>query len=278
MKKDPTQKTETPLDRAHAAMIRDMDDDAARLGFYGRLADSELFLLLEHEPDGHGSITPEILDLEGDRYALVFDSEERLSAFAEGIAPYAALPGRAIAAMLAGQNTEAEAAQKIGLGLNLGVAPSSILIPAEAMDWMHSALTATPEAGQARPTAFHAPKAAPGLTRALGERLAALGGSGARAWLVEADFDDGTRALTLALSGAPEGEEERLARAVREAALFSGTDLAALTTLFVQAGSHAARDIARAGREINLPTPKPKSVPAPPAPPGSDPNKPPKLR
>ena len=278
MSKDPTPKTETPLDRAHAAMLRDMDDDAARLGFYGRLADSELFLLLEQEPDGRGSITPEVLDLEGDRFALVFDSEERLSAFAETIAPYAALPGRAIAAMLAGRNAGQAPDRQIGLGLNLGVAPSSILIPAEAMDWMHAALTATPEAGHARPTGFFAPEPAPALTRALGERLAALGGSDARAWLVEADFDDGSRALTLVLSGAPEAEQERLARAVREAALFSGSDLAALTTLFVRAGSNAARDIARVGMEIDLPARKPKSVPAPPAPPGSDPNAPPKLR
>ena len=37
---------ETPLDAAHAAMEAAPEDDAARLRFYERLADSELFLLL----------------------------------------------------------------------------------------------------------------------------------------------------------------------------------------------------------------------------------------
>ena len=38
----------TPLDKAHAAMDADEADDAARLKFYQRLADSELFLLEPH--------------------------------------------------------------------------------------------------------------------------------------------------------------------------------------------------------------------------------------
>ena len=41
----------TPLDIAHAAMMADESDDAARLRFYERMADVELFLLLEAEPD-----------------------------------------------------------------------------------------------------------------------------------------------------------------------------------------------------------------------------------
>ena len=41
---------ETPLDRAHAKMQSASDQDAARLGFYERLADAELFLLLTQPP------------------------------------------------------------------------------------------------------------------------------------------------------------------------------------------------------------------------------------
>ncbi len=44
----------TPLDTAHAAMEAAPADDAARLRFYERLADSEMFLLLSEEvPDSH---------------------------------------------------------------------------------------------------------------------------------------------------------------------------------------------------------------------------------
>ena len=39
----------TPLDSAHAAMQAAPDDDTARLRFYERLADGELFVLLSQE-------------------------------------------------------------------------------------------------------------------------------------------------------------------------------------------------------------------------------------
>ena len=48
--------TETPYDRAHAAMEADPENEALRLAVYDRLADAELFLLLEHEPDEDNDI------------------------------------------------------------------------------------------------------------------------------------------------------------------------------------------------------------------------------
>ena len=44
----------TPLDMAHALMDAAPEDDAARLRFYERVADGELFLLLETEVEGIG--------------------------------------------------------------------------------------------------------------------------------------------------------------------------------------------------------------------------------
>ena len=44
--------TETPLDLAHARMETAPDDDRARLGFFERLGDGELFLLLARESEG----------------------------------------------------------------------------------------------------------------------------------------------------------------------------------------------------------------------------------
>jgi len=41
---------ETPLDTAHAAMMAAPENDAARLRFYERMADAELYLLLEAAP------------------------------------------------------------------------------------------------------------------------------------------------------------------------------------------------------------------------------------
>ncbi len=262
--------SETRLDTAHAAMQADLEDDAARLAFYGALADAELFVLLSEEPAGPGAISPEILDLEGERFALVFDREERLTGFAEAPAPYAALPGRAIAEMLAGQG--------IGLGLNLGVAPSSILIPAEAMDWLKGALAQAPEESRERLQSLSPPDdATRALLPALREKLASAGALGARAWLARARFADGGEGAVLGLSGVPGESQQGLARAAQEALTFSGAALA-LSTLFVAPGSRAEAELAEAGEEIPLPEPPAPTISAPPPPPGSDPDKPPRLK
>ncbi len=272
---------QTILDRRHAAMQASPEDDAARLAFYGALADAELFLLLEHEPEGRRALSPEILDLEGTRFVLAFDREERLTDFSSPPgetatpAPYAALPGRVIAGMLAGQG--------IGMGLNLGVAPSSILIPAEAMDWLQATLSQPPQTAQAAIEAFAPPgdAAGAGLIAALTGKLATAGAMpGAQAWLARARFAapeaEATTGLVLALIGIPGAAHDKLARAAQEALVFSGQEVGGFDTLFLEADSPAARQIAATGLAIPLPRPSPGSTSRPA--PGSDPNKPPNLR
>jgi len=78
----------TDLDIAHAAMEAAPNDDAARLQFYERLADTELFMLLGAEAEGD-QVTPELFEIEDQRFALVFDREERLAQFVGRAAPYA---------------------------------------------------------------------------------------------------------------------------------------------------------------------------------------------
>ena len=70
----------TPLDLAHAAMEAAPEDDAARLRFYERLADGEVFLLLAGAPEGE-NVEPELFDVADARFVLVFDREERLARF-----------------------------------------------------------------------------------------------------------------------------------------------------------------------------------------------------
>ena len=60
----------------------------------------ELFLLIEEAEDG-AEVRPRVFALEEGRFVLAFDREDRLAAFAEGPAPYAALPGRVLAQRLA---------------------------------------------------------------------------------------------------------------------------------------------------------------------------------
>jgi hypothetical protein len=259
----------TALDTAHEAMEAAPDDDTARLRFYERLADSELFLMLKEEPR-EDRISPDLFDLPEATFALVFDREERLSAFADRPVPYVALSGRALAGMLAGQG--------IGLGLNLEVAPSSILIPPAAVDWLAATLAETPAEVEERIAEFSAPRALPEvLLTALDQKLAMAAGLARSAYLVGTTSEAGTKGHLLAFIDAVEGAQSALAKAAGEALTFSGLDAGVLDVGFFAAHDAAAAALARHGLRFDLPepeAPRPAERPAP----GSDPDKPPILR
>lgn len=259
----------TALDTAHAAMDAAPDDDAARLRFYERLGDSELFLLLSAEPVDD-NLEPELFEVADGSFVLIFDREERLAKFAERPAPYAALSGRVVAQMLAGQG--------IGLGLNLNVAPSSILIPATAVAWLHQTLKNTPEEVEAKISAFTAPAGLPEtLITALDAKLVTAAGLAQSAYLVGVDFDGGGRGHLLGFVDAQAGAEGALAKAVSEALTFSGIEAGVLDVGFFAASDPVAAKLAKSGLRFDLPQPV-ESKPHQPAAPGSDPSKPPILR
>ena len=187
----------TDLDTAHAAMEAAPDDDGARLRFYERLADSEIYLLLGAETEGD-QITPALFDVEDGQYALIFDREERLSDFVGRIATYAALPGRALVQMLAGQG--------VGLGLNIEVAPSAMLIPADAVDWLAQTLLHAPLETEALLTAIAAPRHLPqSVVAGLDRKLAIAAGLARLAYLAEVTYDTGATGHVLAFVDALEG-------------------------------------------------------------------------
>ena len=78
----------TPLDTAHAAMEAAPQDDAARLRFYERLADGELFLMLTEEAKGE-DISPSLFDTGEGSFVLVFDrgTPALVTARAGGLSP-----------------------------------------------------------------------------------------------------------------------------------------------------------------------------------------------
>lgn len=259
---------QTPLDSAHAAMEAAPDDDAARLRFYDRLAGAELFLLLTEEPRGD-NISPELFDLGDARFVLAFDTEERLSAFANRIVPYAALSGRALASMLAGQG--------IGLALNLEVAPSQILLPPEALSWLVETLGTGPQEAEARPAELRRPKVPEQLITALDARLATAAGLARKAYLAEVLYDDGTRGHLLGLTGTAPGAERALAGAINEALVFSGLEAGALDVTFLSDSDALTAELARVALRFDLPEPEtPRRVER--TAPGSNPDQPPRLR
>lgn len=260
--------TDTALDTAHAAMAAAPDDDAARLRFFERLADAELFLMLTEEARGP-NISPELFEVADGHFVLVFDREDRLAKFAGRPAPYAALSGRALAMMLAGQG--------IGLGLNLEVAPSSFLIPSEAVDWLNQTLGNAPAEVEAQITEFDAPRGLPeALITALDTKLATAIGLAGSAYLVGVTYDSGAKGHLLGFVDAIDGAQEALAKAASEALTFSGIEAGAMDVGFFAASDPVAASLARAGLRFDLPQPEEREYK--PAVPGSDPDAPPILK
>lgn len=247
----------TPLDHAHADMMENPEDDALRLKFYRRLADTTLFLLLGKEPEGE-VLDPEVLEVDNketaniDRFALVFDTEERLGAFAasykDAALPYAALPGRVIAQSLAGQG--------VGLALNLDTAVSSITLPAEAMDWLADTLDINPEEGERNLVAIAPPFGLPdGLIEGLEEKLVSAAGLASHAVFVKGNYSDESEGWLLAFIDAEPGSEQALARATHEALVFSGTDLENVDVAFFASNDPICEHLDHMGLRYEFPDP-----------------------
>lgn len=252
----------TPLDQAHAEME---SSDTARLRFYERLADAELFLLLDAEPEGD-QITPRLFPLDEATLALAFDREDRLAEFA-GAAPYAALSGRMLAKMLA--------AESLGLGLNLDVAPSAIVLPSDALAWLDATLGNGPHDVEATPQELLPPKGLPeSLITGLDTKLATTAGLARKAYLCAVRYKGGAQSHMLAFLDPVPGAEPALARAVNEALVFSGIEAGTLDVAFFATSDPMAASLAKAGLRFDLPEPE---QPAAPKAPGMDPNNPPKL-
>lgn len=260
---------ETPLDRAHAKMQSASDHDAARLGFYERLADAELFLLLAQPPVGE-EVEPEVFDLQAHSYVLVFDREDRLSEFTGQISPYVALSGRAVIAMLVDQ--------KLGLGVNLDVAPSQMLLPPEAIGWLSQTLAQTAEEVSLQPMAFYTPADIPqAVLESLDSKLVSAAGLVKEVWLTSVTYAGDQRGHLLAFIDAVAGAEPALTRAAQEALTFSGIEAGSIDVGFFSSEDKVYQPLAAHGLGFDLPQPEP-AVAQNPSAPGRDPAKPPILR
>ncbi|MEP2716831.1 SseB family protein [Pseudophaeobacter sp.] len=259
----------TALDQAHALMQASPEDDAARLRFYERLADSELFMMLSAEPEGD-RIAPELFETPEGRFVLVFDREDRLAQFAGRAVPYAGLAGRGVVEMLAGQG--------IGLGVNLEVAPSSTLLSAEAVGWLHETLQNVPDQVEAAIEELLPPAGLPEvLLTALDAKLATAAGLASSAYLVALRYQGGGQGHLLGFVDAAPEAEGALAKAVSEALTFSGVEAGALDVGFFAASDQMGASLARVGLRFDLPQPEEPKLYQPKIP-GGDPENPPILK
>jgi hypothetical protein len=254
---------ETPYDAAHRALQQDPESDAARLRFHERMLDAELLVLLADEAAGD-SLKPAIYEVADGSFALAFDRDDRMAEFVGGAAPFVALSGRHLVALLAGKG--------IGIAMNLG-ADSAALLPPPAVDWMADMVAGLPEAEEAHVAAVRAPSALPEpLLDALGIKLAAMSELVTGAHLVEARHGEAF-GLMLVLSGVPALAREGVVQAVAEAVRFAGVDTS-LDVTFLDPDDPGFEAVARAGVAFDLSAPSPE----PPTAPGSDPSRPPRLR
>ncbi len=259
--------TETALDLAHAAMEREPNDDAARLKFFERLGDAELFLLLSEEPEDD-QVSPETFDIGDQTVVLVFDREERLAQFVGQAAPYAALSGRIVAELLAEQG--------LGLMLNPDVAPSSFVLAADGVIWLDQTLRNGPEEVSGALSELTKPSVPDILVASLDAKLATATGLAQSAYLVGSRDEGGAAGHLLGFIGAQPGAERALAKAISEALTFSGIEAGALDVAFFAADDPFAERLARCGLRFDLPQPVAAGTPG--AAPGMDPERPPVLK
>ena len=210
----------TPIDIAFSDMNADETNDIARLRFYERLIDCELFMLLEAESDGQ-SIRPDIFDVEKQQVALVFDKEDRLADFANSIVPFASLSGRSIISMIAGKD--------ISLGLNLAVAPSSIILPPDVISWMAETISNGPIMAEAKIKEVFPPSGLPEIVvSALDTKLATMAGYADIAYLAEVVYDNDITSSVIIFINTKADAEVAIANAISETLIFSGIEAGSL--------------------------------------------------
>ncbi len=260
----------TPLDQAHERMTQDPENQALRLRFYQRLVECELFMLLEAEP-ADDRISPATFALDESNFVLVFDSEERLASFTGQPSPFAAMPGRRVVEMLRGHRT--------GLAVNPDVAPSSILLPPDVINWINEVLEAARiEETAQRPTVL-LPPLDPGVEflQALDARLAGAAGLAEWAALAQIQDDGGTRTPVLAFVGASTGARETLQQIARDIVAFSANEIQ-LNLLFLEPDDPLCGPLRKTALVFELPQPAMPGDSLPKEGPGMNPDLPPRLK
>ena len=115
-------------------------DAPQRAQMLSRLADTELSVVLTHEPEGD-EVQLRMFPLDGAEVALACDTEDRLADFFGTSVAYAAMPGRILARLL----------QSAGAGLLVNPGhPSEMLLDAQILDWLTGALESAPQEAEMR--------------------------------------------------------------------------------------------------------------------------------
>lgn len=233
--------------------------DTTDLRRYEAFAEALVHVLLTGPATGD-QIDPQVIEVDSTAYVLAFSNARALADFAQGEAEHAAMPGRALAEALAGQD--------IGVAYDMGC-DNSLLLSPDVVSWITDA-TAEPVTDEARIIEIAPPGGLPEVVvEALARKLGASGALAHEAWLVKATYDGGRSGHLLIFLDPRPMAERPLAGIVSEALSFSGVEAGALDVTFAPSGSAIAERLPRVGLRFDL-TPEPEA-------PGSNPDKPPRL-
>ena len=220
-------KAVTAIDRAYSEMID--GGEAELLRFYQVLAGSDLLVLLDAS-DENEVPEPKIIPVEAGQYVLVFDLKERVTELTGYDAPTSRVAGREVFQLMRGRG--------IGVAVNMGEAPSAMLIPGDAIDWIcdtlddaaaaENAPVPAPAPAAGRFKALLAPHNFPDtLQLALTDKLAPVADLYDKALLLRAEYDDGQSGYLVAFSAVEDANRGVIAASVNDAlATFRGKEVA----------------------------------------------------
>jgi len=226
-------------------MSRNPENSDARLNYYGVLADTNLFLLLEQEPSNE-ILEPKFIQLEGKNFALAFDSEESLSEFYGEAAAFAEVTGRVLAKMLL--------EEKIGLGINLGVYEGELLLPWEIIEWFVNVLDEAPNLVQNTPKKFLRAEAFPEvLFKALQEKLMPAVGLFDEIWICAVEYNEDETSHLICLMGVQNSAQQAIVKSINEVLSFTNIDLGNIDVAHFSYDDEVCTKIREIGIKLEFP-------------------------
>ena len=233
------------LNKAFEEMSQNPENNDTRLNYYGVLADTDLFLLLEQEPSNE-ILEPKFIQLEGKNFALAFDSEESLSEFYGETAAFAQITGRVLAKMLL--------EEKIGLGINLGVSEGELLLPWEIIEWFVNVLDETPNLLQTTPKKFLPVKAFPEIMfKALQEKLKPAVGLFDEIWICAVEYNEDETSHLICLMGVQNSAQQAIVKSINEVLSFTDINLGNIDVAHFNYNDEASSKIRTIGVKLEFP-------------------------
>lgn len=89
-----------PVNKLEEIMVAAAEDPASRAAFYRALTEHDLFVISAGPPEGSESMQIRMIEIQGNLYAAVFTSVERISAMTDVEVSFVGMNGRAMLTML----------------------------------------------------------------------------------------------------------------------------------------------------------------------------------